>query len=320
MLKQVLTSSIGLLVAATVSASEGTSSQHTAHGIKQPIKLETRVGSLAANLYLPQGVENPPVVIITGAWTTVKEQMQANYAEALAEQGYAAVTFDFRGWGQSKDTIPYLEDPQRKSDDIRAVIEAVSQLDTVDGSRVAGLGICASSGYMLDAAAGNNNIQSVAVVAPWLHDKAMATAIYGGEESVTGLLSVAEQAINSEEPMVIEAASLTNSDALMYQVPYYTESDRGLIPEYDNRFNLASWQGWLNYDAQVSATIQDKPVLMVASEAMALPAGAHDYLDKSGDNVEAVWLDGVSQFDFYDKPEVISTAVAALKTHFDTTL
>lgn len=286
----------------------------------QQIELNTQVGKLAANLYLPSDVANPPVVIVTGAWTTVKEQMPAVYAEALAEQGYAAITFDFRGWGQSADATPFLEDPSRKTDDIRAVIDAIGDLSQVDSSRIAGLGICASAGYMLDAVAGNDKISAAAVVAPWLHDPAMATAIYGGEESAQGLLAQAANAANSAEPVVIEAASLTNQQALMYQAPYYTETDRGLIPEYDNQFNVASWDGWLNYDAQQSAAAQDKPVLMVASEAMALPAGAHQYLDAANVNpniqVDAVWLDDISQFDFYDQPQAVSQAVAAITEHF----
>ncbi|MGB0836400.1 MAG: alpha/beta hydrolase [Psychrobium sp.] len=286
----------------------------------QAIELNTEVGKLAANLYLPKGVKKPPVVIVTGAWTTVKEQMPANYAQALADKGYAAITFDFRGWGQSKDATPYLEDPTRKTRDISAVINAVSKLKQINGDKIAGLGICASSGYMLDAASGNGKISSVAVVAPWLHDKAMATAIYGGEESVKNLLAVADKAQHSSEPMVIEAASLTNKDALMYQAPYYTETDRGLIKEYDNKYNLASWDGWLNYDAQQGAKSQDKPILLVASEAMALPAGAHQYLDAAGDNVTSVWFDGVSQFDFYDQPKAISDAVDAVTAFFNKTL
>lgn len=287
----------------------------------QSIELDTRVGPIAANLYLPADVEKPPVVIVTGAWTTVKEQMPAVYAQALAKDGYAALTFDFRGWGSTLDAIfPFLEDPARKTEDIRAVVDAVAELDQVDGNRIAGLGVCASSGYMLDAAVGNDKLKSVAVVAPWLHDKAMATAIYGGEDSVKNLLAAAQQAEASKEPVVIEAASLTNENSLMYQVPYYTEADRGLISEYDNQFNVASWDGWLNYDAQQSAVAQDKPVLMVASDAMALPAGAKQYLEHAGNNVNALWLDGISQFDFYDQPEAVSLAVDAIEDHFKDTL
>lgn len=317
MRKHIITSTLGLL---SMAANAGEGNMVLEENIKQAIQLETSVGPLAANLYLPKGVENPPVVIVTGAWTSVKEQMPATYAEALVDKGYAAVTFDFRGWGESEGDIKYLESPQRKTQDIRAVINAVSELDFIDGDRVAGLGVCASSGYMLDAAVGNANLHAVAVVAPWLHDKAMATAIYGGEESVKGLLATSKQAAKSDEPQYIEAASVTNSRALMYQAPYYTEVDRGLIPEYDNQFNLASWEPWLNYDAQVSALAQDKPTLMVASPAMALPAGAQNYLDKAGKNVSAVWLEGVSQFDFYDQPEAVTHAVNAISQHFQENL
>ena len=48
------------------------------------IILNTQVGTLAASLYLPQETkQTPPVAIVTGAWTTVKEQMPAVYALSL---------------------------------------------------------------------------------------------------------------------------------------------------------------------------------------------------------------------------------------------
>ncbi|WP_375749085.1 alpha/beta hydrolase [Vibrio sp. HN007] len=319
MFKKLLISVLGALSLAACSSSdkaEQNTTQITENTTMQAIQLDTRVGLLAANLYLPEGVEKPPVVIITGAWTTVKEQMPAVYAAALAEKGYATLTFDFRGWGESEDAIRYLEDPARKTDDIRAVIDAVAQLDQVDGTRIAGVGICASAGYMLDAVAGNDKVSSVAVVAPWLHDVPMATAIYGGEESVKGLLAAAEAAKNADEPVYIEAASTTNEGALMYNAPYYTEIDRGLIPEYDNQFNVASWDGWLNYNAQLSADKLTQPALMVASESMALPAGAHMYLEAAGDNVNALWLEEVTQFDFYDQPQAVKKSVDAVSEFF----
>lgn len=280
------------------------------------LTLNTLVGSLSANLYLPEGIENPPVVIVTGAWTTVKEQMPATYARALVEKGFAALTFDFRGWGQSPDAIRYLEDPSRKTDDIRAVIDAVAQLDSIDSKRIFGLGICASAGYMLNAVSSNSKVTATAAVAPWLHDRELANTVYGGAESVDGLISMGEDAERAIQPVYIEAASNTNENSLMYQAPYYNESDRGKIPEYDNQFNVASWKGWLTYDALIGAPTQDKPVLLVASEAMALPQGAKDYVSKSGNNVQIVWLDNVTQFDFYDVPQQVSAAADTVAEHF----
>lgn len=281
------------------------------------LTLRTSVGHLAANLYMPrtETMEKPPLVIVTGAWTTVKEQMPAVYAEAIVKLGYAALTFDFRGWGESTGWIKYLEDPARKTDDIRAVIDAASQLEQIDSNRIFGLGICASTGYMLDAASGNSKITAVAAVAPWIHNREIANAVYGGEAAVDNLIELGQEAA-STGAVFIEAASNENDSSLMYQAPYYTEPHRGKIPEYDNLFNVASWKPWLTYDALSGARTQDKPVLLIASEAMALPAGTHQYLEQSGDNVSAVWLDGVTQFDFYDVPEQVETATNAMAEYF----
>ncbi|WCE32064.1 alpha/beta hydrolase [Vibrio sp. SCSIO 43137] len=278
--------------------------------------LNTEVGKLAANVYLPDNVENPPVVVVTGAWTTVKEQMPATYAEHLAEQGYAAVTFDFRGWGESADEKKYLEDPQRKIADIKAVFASLGQIKGVDASNAYGLGVCASSGYMLDAVLGNDDVKAAAAVAPWLHDRSIVNAVYGGAESVANLIQTGISALTSDKPQYIEGASNTNDASLMYKVPYYTEDDRGRIAEWDNQFNLGSWAGWLTYDAHATAAQQDKPVLLVASESMAIPAGTHGYLEKAGDNVEAVWLENVSQFDFYDVEKDVQAATDAVTDFF----
>lgn len=106
----------------------------------------------------------------------------------------------------------------------------------------------------------------------------------------------------------------------MYQAPYYTEKDRGLIPEYDNKFNVASWKGWLTYDALQTAAIQSKPALLIHSESAAIPDGAKQYAERAGDNVTLLMLDGVTQFDFYDQPAAVNTSTKAVVRHFQSTL
>ncbi len=118
----------------------------------------------------------------------------------------------------------------------------------------------------------------------------------------------------------LEAASLTNENAVMYQVPYYTERSRGLIPEYDNKFNVASWEGWLTYEALKTADIQQKPALLVHSESAAIPQGAKEYKRRGGNNVTLIMLDDVTQFDFYDQPEAVNASANAVAEHFKNTL
>lgn len=309
------TAIIGALVFSSFTDAEAATTKKVA--------FESQNQTLAGDLYLPDDYEDGnklPGVVVTGAWTTVKEQMPATYAVELADRGYAALVFDFRGWGESEGSIRFLEDPKRKTEDINAAANYLVTRPEVDGDKVAGLGICASAGYMSDAATSNPNIKSLALVAPWLHNREIVHVVYGGEEGVNGLIATSREATAGPNSVILEAASTTNDKAVMYQVPYYTETDRGLIPEYDNKFNVASWEGWLTYDALQTAEVQTKPTVMVHSEAEDIPQGAKEYAERAGDKANLIVIDNVTQFDFYDQPEAVATSSDAVAKHFANTL
>ena len=66
----------------------------------EKVAFTSQGSTIKGNLYLPEASAKDKkyaAVVVTGAWTTVKEQMPATYAKALSEKGYAALTFDFRG-------------------------------------------------------------------------------------------------------------------------------------------------------------------------------------------------------------------------------
>ncbi|MBO9448113.1 CocE/NonD family hydrolase [Ruegeria sp. R14_0] len=280
--------------------------------VEREVTFDSNGNALKGTLYTPEGASGAlPAVIVTGAWTTVKEQMPGTYARELAARGFAALAFDFTGWGESEGTPRYVEDPTVKTADIHAAAAFLTSLDEVDSNRVSGLGVCASSGYMAGAVADDANLQKVALVAPWLHDAAMAEGIYGGPEMAASLIAASEAGDAADT--VLLGASTTDENAVMYQAPYYTEEDRGLIPAYDNKFSVASWKPWLTYDAQTSADRLTKPMLMVGSPSIALPAGAAAYEARTKAPLEKLWLgDDVTQFDFYDRKDAVTTASDAV--------
>ena len=291
------------------------------------VSFESQGQTLVGALYLPEGAnsaEGLPAVVVTGAWTTVKEQMPAIYAAELAERGYAALAFDFRGWGESEGAPRQLESPVRKTEDIVAAAAYLASRTDIDAARVGGLGICASAGYMVAAASMSEDIASVSLVAPWLHDADIVDAVYGGADSVAELIEAGRAAeaafARTGEEVMIEAASATNEAALMYQAAYYVDPERGAIAEYVNAFNLASWEGWLTFDALDVADHLTDPIAIIHSEAAAIPQGAHRFYERTGAPKRALWLDDVTQFDFYDQPEAVRRASDAAAAHFDETL
>lgn len=314
-----------ILAPSTVAVLLSLSLKAEAAQVKE-VTFESNNQTLVGNLYLPddyQAGTKLPGVVVTGAWTTVKEQMPATYAEAMADRGYAALAFDFRNWGESEGNQRQLENPANKTEDIIAAANYLTTREEVDADKVAGLGICASSGYMADAAVQSNNIQSVALVAPWLHNRELVNEIYGGQEAVQNLIETSREAQSqyefTGELSVVLAASNTNENAVMYQAQYYTNPERGAIPEYVNLFNLASWEGWLTYDAVAVADNLDKPVLIVHSEAAAIPQGAKEFYNRLPGQKEQLWLEDVTQFDFYDSPDAVSVASDAVAKYFQQT-
>lgn len=286
------------------------------------VSFENQGAALAGTLYLPpdyRAGERRPGVVVSGAWTSIKEQMSGLYAREMADRGFAALAFDHRGWGQSGGEIRFKEDPAEKTSDIAAAAEFMATLPEVDAANINGLGICASAGYMAAAATGNGNFAAIALVAPWLHNREIVEQVYGGPDGVSRLIDTSREAVASErrdEPRIVTAASTTDKASLMYRVPYYTEANRGLIPQYDNRFNLASWEPWLTYDSVSLGAKLDKPTLIVHSEGAAVPQGAHAFYALLPGEKSELWLDGISQFDFYDRSEPVTIAADAAAAHF----
>jgi hypothetical protein len=59
---------------------------------------------------------------------------------------------------------------------------------------------------------------------------------------------------------------------------------------------------------------------MVHSEAAAIPQGAHRFIDRLKGTKDQVWLEKVTQFDFYDREEPVGRASDAVAAHFRSTL
>lgn len=277
--------------------------------------------TLSGTLYLPEGHAGAPLptVVVTGAWTTVEEQMPRVYAEQMVERGFAAFTFDFRGWGKSGDlpqNARFVESPEAKISDIRAAFAHVATLAEVDATQINGLGICASSGYMVDAVAGNDLVQKVGLVAPWLQNEEIVNAVYGGSDGVAGLIDMS-RAAEAEGGQIIPAAGPEGAEGVLMPIGgYYYEADRGAIPEYDNQWNNAGWEGWLTYFPADNAQRLDKPLAIVHSEAAAIPQGVRAFLESFTGTATQQWLEDVTQFDFYDNPEDVTRAADTMAAHF----
>ncbi|MFG3009313.1 alpha/beta hydrolase [Streptomyces cinerochromogenes] len=283
--------------------------------------------TLTGTLYLPEHTDIPgplPGVVVAGTWTSVKEQMADRYAERLAERGYAALSFDFTGFGRSEGTPRDVEDPARKVRDIHHAVSFLDAHDAVDGDRIGALGICAAAMYMSDNAAGDARVRSLALVAPWLHDAAVCEDAYGGAEAVAERVKAGREARahyeETGEVAYVPVVSATDERAAMpYDIDFYLNPARGGIPAWPNRFAVMAWADWLTYDAIALAPRIEQPTLLVHSEDAAIPDGARRFHAGLAGPKDILWTQG-TQFDFYDSEPQVTVAVDTVAAHFARTL
>jgi uncharacterized protein len=284
--------------------------------------------TLVGNLYLPtsyQPGDKLPTVIVTGAWMTIKEQMPGVYAQKLADQGFAALAFDFRSWGESGGRLRSFESPTVKIADIKNAVSFLQTVDAVDANRIAGLGICASAGYMAVATAEDSRIKSLVTVAPWIHDPQIVETVYGGNSAVQSLIATgraaAEKFNQTGVADYVLATSKTDETAVMYgDIDYYQNPQRGAIPHWSNQFAVASWAEWLTFNPMPVAQQINVPTLFVHSEQAAIPDGARQFFAAIPvQNKQMNWLPNRTQFDFYDQAQTVDESIALIADHLKAT-
>ncbi|MCP5052161.1 MAG: alpha/beta fold hydrolase, partial [bacterium] len=116
-------------------------------------------------LYLPGNGEEeskPPAIILCHGFAGIKELLLPAYANAFSENGFAVLTFDYRGFGESEGEEGKLS-PQLQITDIRNAITFVQSLKEVDAQRVGLWGTSYGGANAVVATAKDNRVKCLTV-------------------------------------------------------------------------------------------------------------------------------------------------------------
>lgn len=287
--------------------------------------------NLIGNLYYPENYESGkkyPAIVVSGSWTTVKEQMAGLYAEKLAKEGFITLAFDFRNFGESEGEPRFFESPNLKKEDVKNAVTYLASLDEVNNDKISAFGVCAGAMYTLMASAEDNRIKSVSTVASWLHDAEAVKLFYGGEEGVQTKIKAAQEAkktyAETGEIKYIPSISETDETAAMYgPYDYYLNPERGAVKEWSNdKFAVASWEDWLTIDPMPYAKQINKPVLMVHSDGAVLPNYTKKFFnDIVTTDKKLYWMNTeldspFHQFNYYDQDVEVNESIAQVSNWF----
>jgi fermentation-respiration switch protein FrsA (DUF1100 family) len=131
------------------------------------VRFRSGEDELAAWLYLPDsasalGSSAPlPCVVLAHGFGATREARLDAYGSRFAESGYAALAFDYRGFGGSGGEPRQLIDIGRQQDDWRAAISFARSLPEVDPDQVVAWGTSFSGGHVAVIAAEDERLAGV---------------------------------------------------------------------------------------------------------------------------------------------------------------
>ncbi len=120
----------------------------------------------AGDLYLPSGVECPPIVVMAHGFAAERSFRLPAYAERFVNHGMAAYVFDYRCFGDSDGEPRNYVDPWRHLADWRAALAHVRLLSNVNTDRIALWGTSFSGGHVIVTAARDGAISAIVAQVP----------------------------------------------------------------------------------------------------------------------------------------------------------
>ncbi|MDQ4114808.1 MAG: alpha/beta fold hydrolase [Actinomycetota bacterium] len=186
----------------------------------------------AAWLFLPDGVTNPPVVILGHGLGATREMRLDAFAERFAQAGIAALAFTYRHFGDSTGQPRQLLSIKRQLADWDAAIAHVKTRPDVDGARVAVWGSSFGGGHAIVVASRHPELRAAVSQCPFTDGLASARAL-GPVGTMRLLPTVARDLAASalhRDPVLITLAGAPGEKALM-TAPDALPGYLALVPE-----------------------------------------------------------------------------------------
>jgi uncharacterized protein len=284
------------------------------------VRFESEGVELIGNLFVPEGRGPWPAVVLQGPLTSVKEQVTGNYAAALAERGFVALSFDHRFFGQSGGEPRQYESPTKKREDVRNALSFLAAQPEVDAAKLAAVGVCAGGGYMAETVAIDDRVKAFAAVAGFFHDVEQQRKWMGDgyDAALANANAARERWERNGELESIPAVGKGDEPVAMplAEAFEYYGTERGAVPNYVNRFAVLSRADTLPYDAQQHAAAIRVPTLIIHSDKAMAPMLARKFYDGLAGPKSLSWTESNGQIDFYDDPAMIEPAADRIAEHF----
>jgi pimeloyl-ACP methyl ester carboxylesterase len=225
------------------------------------------------DLYLPDGDGPFPAVAFALGWLQVKEMTLPEWATSCAEQGIAALAFDYRRFGLSDGEPRQHIDPRDQIEDVQNCLSYLETRTEVDPNRLGVWGLSWGAAHALIVAATDPRVQCVVSIVPVVDGFEAHRRVHGSKE-----FRKIRQALVQERRNRFRTgeygyhAAAGNPAEEFVTTPFeeikdtFAQIKATVAPRYESTVTYASDENYLAYSIYpYILRITETPTLMVAT-------------------------------------------------------
>jgi len=259
---------------------------------------------LSGHLYLPDDGgdgKSKPAIILAHGFTGVKEMLLPDFATSFADQGWIALTFDYRGFGTSEGQRGRLLAPDQV-EDIRNAVTYARTRSEVDPERIGLWGTSYGCGLVVQAAAADDRVKAV-VAQIGIADGRTSLTRSLGEQQIEGLKAMVEQ----DRKQRVQTGHGTYVDPFTVipdpEMKATFEKHFAELPHLKTQITLQFIEAHMEFSPiSVVDRISPRALLIIAAEHDVIcPADELKRMyDRAGDPKRFALLDGLTHFQCYE--------------------
>lgn len=301
-----------------------------------PVHYELNGVSIAANVYTPANYDPSrkyAAIVVSHPNGGVKEQTAGLYAQRLAALGYVTIAADASYQGASGGTPRNLDIPQNRINDVRGMVDYISNYPGVDALRVGALGICGGGGYTYAAIQSDKRIKAAATLS--LFNTGRVRRLGYQDSQMTTIQERLKRASDAREKFAL-------TGEVMYEGPKGTQTRQEIEeamshlqpgtlyhdgleyygithvhPNSVSRYTTASLMDLMAWDATAHAGFISCPLLIMSGSKSDSDYMSREAYIKAGTaDKEYYQIKGASHIQTYYVPEYVDDAINKFNEFF----
>lgn len=198
---------------------------------------------------------------ITGIDGDIRNVLLPSFANAFTEAGFATITFDYRGFGESEGERGRLV-PAMQTEDIISVINWAEKQVCIDNQRIGLWGTSLGGCHVFNAAAQDKRVKSIVSQLAFADGEVLVTGEMNELEKASFLSTLnkmAEKKKNTGKEMFVGVTRVLSDN----ESKVFFEKVKGQYPEMDIKIPFLTVMETLQYKPAESAAKVQCPVLVV---------------------------------------------------------